>query len=488
MSNTHFVGGRVLLAVLAVTVFVGELHAEPIYSNSIILQNPHWEMMLTDYGYSDYLGDLTPGFEGREYLSGEWAAALSYQVGATVVTPTWIEPQFIFPDWATNSTFLPVTPISATGQKFGGLDAIAASTVSNGTLTIGLAFEMVDTVIGMKMGTSPESAASGAAIDSNRYVLKQTYTITNASDQTITNLSLYQFLHGLNSVTSVYDDRNYGDPNGEFRHDTTQVAVDPTYAGSGSTFRDYIGFGSNVVPEGYANGLYGTMTADDHGVGKPSVGVHLEIEADTLNGDDYFSATEGPDGWVSGAQKYNLPILAPGQSVSIDLLLGILTGTEVSKTGDVSGSANGGASCVGGVDYHFEKVITPGAFYAEYDDLDEDELDEHINNGDIGAPTFVIPGDFQVFELEFDGEFDGDVELILHYDPTLLGGFNERDLRIYHYIDDQWEGLPTLIDAFADTATVTVSSLSPFGVGIIPEPASIAMLAVGGLALLHRRH
>ncbi len=248
MSSSHFAGGRVLLAALAVTLFAGALRADPIYSNLIYLQNPHWEMMMTDYGYSDYLGDLTPGFEGREYLSGEWGAAVSYQVGATVVAPTWLEPQFIYPDWATNSTFTPVTPISVTGQKFGGLDAIAASTVSNGTLTIGLAFEMVDTVIGMKMGTEPQSAPAGAAIDSNRYVLKQTYTITNDSAETITNLSLFQFLHALNGVSSVYDDRNYGGPYSAFLHDTTQVAVDPTYSGSGSTFRDYIGFGGNVPP------------------------------------------------------------------------------------------------------------------------------------------------------------------------------------------------------------------------------------------------
>ena len=46
----------------------------------LTLANPHWNITLTDFGYSDFLLDNTPGFEGREYLSGEWGAAVGYQV------------------------------------------------------------------------------------------------------------------------------------------------------------------------------------------------------------------------------------------------------------------------------------------------------------------------------------------------------------------------------------------------------------------------
>src|SRR6188768_3595000 len=68
-------------------------------SAQVQLANPNWNITLTDFGYADLLFDNTPGLEGREYLSGEWGAAVSYQAGATTVTPQWLEPNFIFPDW-----------------------------------------------------------------------------------------------------------------------------------------------------------------------------------------------------------------------------------------------------------------------------------------------------------------------------------------------------------------------------------------------------
>ncbi|MEI7898872.1 MAG: hypothetical protein WCK89_01370 [bacterium] len=44
--------------------------------------------------------DNTPGFQGREYLSGEWGAAIGYEVaGKPAVPPQWLEPHFSYPDW-----------------------------------------------------------------------------------------------------------------------------------------------------------------------------------------------------------------------------------------------------------------------------------------------------------------------------------------------------------------------------------------------------
>ena len=72
----------------------------------LTLANPHWNITLTDFGYSDFLLDNTPGFEGREYLSGEWGAAVGYEVsGGANVTAQWLEPQFAYPNWTTNSAF-----------------------------------------------------------------------------------------------------------------------------------------------------------------------------------------------------------------------------------------------------------------------------------------------------------------------------------------------------------------------------------------------
>ena len=65
----------------------------------ITLANPHWNITLTDFGYSDFLLDNTPGFEGREYLSGEWGAAVGYEVsdGASVKAQ-WLEAAIRLPE------------------------------------------------------------------------------------------------------------------------------------------------------------------------------------------------------------------------------------------------------------------------------------------------------------------------------------------------------------------------------------------------------
>ena len=91
--------------------------AQAQYSNEITLSGPSWQIALTDYGYSDYLGDLTPGFEGREYLSGEWGAAVGYAQAGNVRTPTWLEPNFVYPDWTTNSNFQVVSAITQGADK-----------------------------------------------------------------------------------------------------------------------------------------------------------------------------------------------------------------------------------------------------------------------------------------------------------------------------------------------------------------------------------
>ncbi|MGZ5002451.1 MAG: hypothetical protein ACXWBM_04590, partial [Chthoniobacterales bacterium] len=56
-------------------------------SAQLQLANPNLNITLTSFGYADLLFDNTPGFEGREYLSGEWGAAISYDVsGGGAVT------------------------------------------------------------------------------------------------------------------------------------------------------------------------------------------------------------------------------------------------------------------------------------------------------------------------------------------------------------------------------------------------------------------
>ena len=149
-----------------------------IPAQALMLSNPDWEIELTDFGYSDVLYDRTPGREGREYLSGEWAAALGYKVELSpVTTPIWLEPDFLFPDWTTNSNFAAFASISPGPLNGDGLPT-AMSIVENPDLRIEIDYEMLDTVTGIAQGTVPASlGGSGASVISNRYILKQTYTI-----------------------------------------------------------------------------------------------------------------------------------------------------------------------------------------------------------------------------------------------------------------------------------------------------------------------
>jgi len=280
------------------------------------LANPNWNITLTSFGYADLLFDNTPGFEGREYLSGEWGAAVGYQVGATTVTPQWLEPQFIFPDWTTNSAFHVVSPIAVTGSNADNLP-IAQSVISNGQLEVTLRYEMLDTVVGTPMGTSAASVGgSGAFMSSNRYVLKQTYTVKNVSGSSITNVQLFQFLHGLNAEHGTYDNRSYSGPLSAFHYDTTLAGVDSFATGTTAGLEDFIGFHASAPPTAFEIGQYGIEGngVDNHGIGKPSDGVHLSIENnwqsapfDARQGTDTFAPSHR---WVAGAQRWALGNLA----------------------------------------------------------------------------------------------------------------------------------------------------------------------------------
>lgn len=59
-----------------------------------------------------------------------------------------------------------------------------------------------------------------------QYVLKQICTIKNISGAAISNIQLFQFLHGLQSQRGAYDNRTYTGPLNTFHYDVTMVGVD----------------------------------------------------------------------------------------------------------------------------------------------------------------------------------------------------------------------------------------------------------------------
>ncbi len=487
---------------------------------SMLLANPNWNITLSDFGYSDYLLDNTPGFEGREYLSGEWGTAISYTRDGVPVAPTWLEPQFLFPDWTTNSDFRVVEGIHFVGTNADGL-AIAQSVVANDDVEITLSFEMLDTVTGTPMGLTPASTAGSDHVLSNRYVLQEGWRVRNLSGVTLENVRVYQMLHGLVSQRGVQDDHAHPGRLSQYRHDTTLAGVDGSSAGQGSSdvgLEDYIAFHSRVAPDAFEIGHYGIEGngIDDHSVGKPSDGVHLSIEADWQG--EPWSTRQGrasfapADPWVAGAQRWTLGTLAPGQSAQMDILLSLLTGTKVVTNGGGGGggggnsghgSCNGGSSHPGGVDFEFDDISEDGTFFGDYAEADDDELFEWENEGHFPAPNFLLPGGpAQLWNLEFTGTHQGAIRLTFGYDASSLpAGFDQTRLAIHHFDGTAWVRLAGTVDVATQRISVTTPNLSPFMLGVAPdEPPLIGAdifrdqggtvtgggnLAAGTIATLH---
>jgi hypothetical protein len=461
---------------------------------TMLLANPNWNITLSSFGYSDFLLDNTPGFEGREYLSGEWGSAIAYVKDGVPVEPTWFDPQFLYPDWPSNSTFQVVQGIHLVAANLDGLP-IAEAIIANSDLEITLRFEMVDTVVGTPMGTAPAGAGgAGTSVNSNRYVLNQSFKVRNISGSAITNVQLFQLLHGLTSQHGSYDNRTYTGKLSQYRYDATLAGVDESSAGAGSSavgLEDTIAFHSKVAPTAFEIGYYGIAGngLDDHSVGKPSDGVHLSIEDNwqtapftTRKGRDNFAPATR---WIAGGQRWTLGNLAAGQSSNCDILLSLLTGTKVTVGGGSGGSCNGGSSHVGGVDFSFDNVTSAGTFFGEGAEADAEEMAERQTQGQFALPTFQTPtgGITQVWNLKYSGTHNGAIHLTFSYDPALLpAGFDANRLVVYHYNGAAWENLNGTVDVAHHKITVTTNSLSPFAIGVSPAaPVNVAASVSSGV-------
>jgi PEP-CTERM motif len=117
---------------------------------------------------------------------------------------------------------------------------------------------------------------------------------------------------------------------------------------------------------------------------------------------------------------------------------------------------------------------------------------ELVALGEFGTPTFQPPGEhLQIFEVEFEGTFAGLLKLTFAYDAGLLtAGFDEDELHVFHWIDDEWVDLGGTVDSTNHTITAYTDALSPFAIAAVPEPESYAMMLAGlGLvgAMVRRR-
>jgi hypothetical protein len=107
--------------------------------------------------------------------------------------------------------------------------------------------------------------------------------------------------------------------------------------------------------------------------------------------------------------------------------------------------------------------------------------------GDALSGLQIISGDSVLGGWTFDAE--GYTE----GDPVYLSfevgaGFSAAELSLWHLDDGEWtEYMPDDLTYDGQYASFTVTGFSGYGVTAVPEPATLALLAIGGLAMLRRR-
>ncbi len=158
---------------------------------------------------------------------------------------------------------------------------------------------------------------------------------------------------------------------------------------------------------------------------------------------------------------------------------------QVQQGFDQSASLRNGASHRGGTDVMFDNVTADGMANVDYAAIQSWDNPERF--GIAGFDYTPVGSRPQIWDVEFDGTFDGEVTLTFCYDELLLEGISEEDLRIAHYADGQWELLTNLaLDPAANTITVSADTLSPFLL-TVPEPTTFGLLLLSATGLLRRR-
>lgn len=304
---------RIWLLAVALVVATGTLTAA---ANGATISSPDWYIDLNDAGYSDWMIQTFPGQLDHENLSGEWAAAISYDgISTPGGVSMWLTPWFICPYFTTNSTFsteIPLTTWDDPANPTTGNDT-GYSKISNGVVDIEISYTMHDTGTGVAAGLRPGGAGLTPPVMSGRYVLEVTYVVTNISGEALTNVRFFQFLHA--HPNDDYGPNNYGvyDPTHyatgafqEYRYDITQYGAS-IWNPPGS---DITGFSSADPPAAWGIGDFSGHEEE------PTTGLHRDVYNDTLP-----MTTSGGPAEIAGAMKWEYGIVQPGESFSKSVLL-----------------------------------------------------------------------------------------------------------------------------------------------------------------------
>jgi hypothetical protein len=328
-----------MVMALGLASSAGTLLAEPPFIfGGLAVMNPETTMNISEFGYSDSLLDGRSMFLGREFLSGEWAAAIYYEGGNLPSMTRWLTDRFVFPDYYTpmpHFTSMYDPDFKGYGPNTDGFPAYG-SAIMNADLEVKMRYETLDLgdpISGrLALGTTPQSeGGTGDYLPSQRYVYKQTYDFKNTTDMPLNNVVFYQFLHTLHGDRAVYDGRDHGGGMPSYRYGITIQGE--SYSFNMHTYEtvrhtDTVTMKYSLMPSGYEVGPYGMKNAGDHQTGEPAVGVHKSVDANSLSGTDEYDpdeTDESLDAWVAGASSINIGTLAPDETTSLDILLAVNT-------------------------------------------------------------------------------------------------------------------------------------------------------------------
>lgn len=309
-------------------------------------QEPYFFGEFDSAGYSDWIWyGLSPthDYQYHEMLSGEWASAIYYDgIDTGIIDPNdpehkqyamWLTDEFIYPDWTTNSNFIVPDPLSCLAWQDPNNPVPEINTsktvIANDEVEITVDMELVDLEQVSPGARSPMSYrfpnnSSSYYVNSERYVMLQTYTIRNLKTEPLENLEFYQMLQAhpadekAAAVYSAYETYPFMDPLeyytprnpvhqvGNFRYDITQWNdVDSEHASVDHV--DWFGFSTTVAPDMIDHDVY-----KGHAAGKPSIGTHINVENRSLNGADHLYDTE-----PAAAVFWDMGSMDAGQACSI---------------------------------------------------------------------------------------------------------------------------------------------------------------------------
>lgn len=298
------------------------------------IESKKFDILVNPFGYSDSMLDQHWGFKGREYLSGEWAAAVYYQGGHLPAMVRWLTPEFVFPD-----RINPVPHFAVLPDIFGNDFRFAAnptnefgfpvfvSIITNADLQLEITYQMCDLGTNetdrLPMGLVPASAGgAGSNLWSARYVFKQSYKVTNRSGQTLSFVRFYQFIHALQSTAAVYDDRNYGGQLSDYHYTVTQWGdTHALHSRRGTTYniRDYLSVSANWMPNNLEVGLF---SSTNHQSDWPDSDTVAAVENNSpLSGKDQIYTNHSA--FVCGVMCFELGTLPPDGVTNIDFILSV---------------------------------------------------------------------------------------------------------------------------------------------------------------------